>query len=89
MQEIFQKVHKRSTLKYRSSKNPSGETPHGYEVLFDVKKRKLYDKEGKQAVKEDGEAGDSSSPTGIFATSFGKGGGCREEGEVKIACIIS
>lgn len=51
MQEIFQKVHKRSTLKYRSSKNPSGETPHGYEVLFDVKKRKLYDKEASRQLR--------------------------------------
>lgn len=89
MQEIFPKVHKRSTLKYCSSKNPSGEIPHGYDVLFDIKKRKLYDQEGKQAIKEDGEAGDSGSPTGIFAMSFGKGGGCREEGEVKNACIVS
>lgn len=73
MQEKFQKVYKKSALKYCSSRIPNGEISHDYEVL-DVKKTKLYDQEGKQVIKEDGEADDSDSPTGIFAMSFGKGG---------------
>jgi len=77
----IKKAYKKSAIKYHPDKNPNNpeaeakfkEISEAYEVLADEQKRQMYDKYGKEALKEGGFSAHSAHD--IFEQFFGGGFG--------------
>jgi len=75
--EDIKKAYKKSAMKYHPDKNPNNpdaaekfkEISEAYEILSDEQKRQMYDKYGKEALKE----GSGHSAHDIFEQFFGGG----------------
>jgi len=78
--EDIKKAYKKLAIKYHPDKNPNNpaavekfkEIGEAYEVLSNEEKRKMYDKYGKEGLKEGGFSGHSAHD--IFEQFFGGGG---------------
>jgi DnaJ homolog subfamily A member 2 len=82
--EDIKKAYRKKALRWHPDRNRSKsqelqeeasekfkEVGEAYEVLSDDKKRKIYDKYGKEGLKEMGSAGPSFDPRDLFASIFG------------------
>jgi len=80
-QNDIKKKYRELTRKYHPDRNQGNkkasqkftEVAEAYEILSDAKKRRLYDRGGMDAVKNDGQMQESFDPFDMFGGMFGGG----------------
>lgn len=97
-QNDIKKKYRELTRKYHPDKNQGNkeasekftEVAEAYEILSDQKKRRLYDRGGMDAVKNDGQMQESFDPFDMFGGMFGGGQkGERRDHDIRIKLRVT
>lgn len=90
--ELTRKYHPDKNQGNKEASNKFSEVAEAYEILSDAKKRRLYDRGGMEAVKNEGQMQEGGfDPFDMFGGMFGGGqrGGERRDHDLKIKLRVT